>query len=248
MFSEIVKSVLDVFLPDLCRSCGEPVEREGGESGICGQCYAQVTYIDRGQWCRCGRTRFTVGSCRTDNCGKCVKRPAFYDRLVSLCEYEGPVCTLLHRLKYQGDTSVLPALMSIGQRVPDSFDIDCDLILPVPLHRMRLQSRGLNQSLCLAKSCLREKSDKISPFILYRHMSTPPQTGLSLNERRRNLKNVFSLRRVEQIRGKKICLVDDVFTSGSTIQECSKVLKKGGASEVTAVTFAMAIRNDQRLV
>ena len=248
MYRAIVTGVLDVFLPDLCRCCGAPVEREGGETGICQQCLVQVVYIDRDRWCRCGRTHFAAGSAHTTLCGKCIQQPAAYDSFASLCEYEGPVRGLLHRLKYQADTSVMPALASIIARSPYLLDIECDLVIPVPLHRLRLQNRGLNQSLYLAKLFFKKYTGKISPYYLQRHMNTPPQTGLQLHERRKNLRNVFSLKEDAGIKGQKICLVDDVFTSGATIHECSKVLKQAGALQVTAVTLAMTIRADQRLV
>lgn len=116
-----------------------------------------------------------------------------------------------------------------------------DLIVPVPLHPKRLRWRGFNQSVLLARQVSRAYDLPMDPFIVVRHKETTPQTQLSEAERRRNVRGAFSLRSGKTLHGKTLLLVDDVYTSGATVNECSRVLKQGGAKEVHVLTLARAI-------
>ncbi len=116
-----------------------------------------------------------------------------------------------------------------------------DIILPVPLHISRLRSRGFNQALLLARVCFPEWQGKIQPDLLHRHKPTIPQTSLSGKARRNNLKGAFSVSDPGLVAGRKILLIDDVFTTGATLNECAKTLSKAGAAEIEAFTLAMAL-------
>jgi ComF family protein len=151
------------------------------------------------------------------------------------------VNTLLHRLKYNADTTVLPALATVISPFNENMHLTCDIIVPVPLHRKRLRLRGLNQALYLARLFFPEKHDLICCSALKRGKYTEPQTGLDGRERRRNLRGAFALSDAALIRGKHVCLVDDVYTTGTTLNECSKVLRKAGASKITVLTLARVI-------
>ena len=115
---------------------------------------------------------------------------------------------------------------------------DPDLILPVPLHPRRLRGRGFNQALTLARFLLPARRGRIHPDLLRRSRWTDPQVSLSGKARRQNLANVFCLNDPEQVRGRIILLVDDVFTTGTTINECAKTLRQAGAAQVEALTLA----------
>jgi ComF family protein len=116
-----------------------------------------------------------------------------------------------------------------------------DLIVPVPLHPKRLRWRGFNQSLLLARqvSCLYEVPT--DPFVLNRARETAPQTELAEDERRRNVRGAFATSAEKSLKGKSVLLVDDVYTSGATVNECSRVLIRGGARDVTVLTLARTI-------
>ena len=116
-----------------------------------------------------------------------------------------------------------------------------DLIVPVPLHIKRLRQRGFNQALVLCRKIFPASRDKIGSRVLERHAWTQPQTGLSGPDRRRNVRNEFTLRRPEQIKNKRVLLVDDVFTTGATVNECARLLLKGQASRVDVFTFARVV-------
>jgi ComF family protein len=113
-----------------------------------------------------------------------------------------------------------------------------DLIIPVPLHPARLRKRGFNQSLVFCRKLFSRSKAKIDPLVLQRPQWTRPQTGLNGAERRRNVRNAFQVKKPEKIKNKRILLVDDVFTTGSTVNECAMILLKNKAAEVEVFTFA----------
>ena len=113
-----------------------------------------------------------------------------------------------------------------------------DIIMPVPLHPERLRLRGFNQSLVLARIFYKEQNKKIDCHNLVRIRNTRAQIKLKGDERRKNLNNAFSLIRPEQVREKKIVIIDDVFTTGTTVEECSRILRQAGAAEVQVLTLA----------
>jgi len=115
-----------------------------------------------------------------------------------------------------------------------------DMIMPVPLHRTRLRTRGFNQSLLLAHQVGRHKGIRLVMDNLVRVRATRPQVELNGIERKRNVAGAFLVRRPEEVRERHILLVDDVFTTGATLEECASTLKESGASRVTALTLARA--------
>ena len=145
---------------------------------------------------------------------------------------------LIHNLKYKNDTTVTPALLKIVRRFDFSPFTACDLIVPVPLHYVKLKKRGFNQSLLLSQLFFKMLNVPIQPFALQKYAETKAQTGLDLSLRIKNIQDVFCVKNPDIIVNKKICLVDDVFTTGSTVAECSRVLLTAGASEVRVLSFA----------
>ena len=113
--------------------------------------------------------------------------------------------------------------------------------MPVPLHPKRLRWRGFNQSVLLARQISRVYDIPLDPFTLQRHRETPPQTQLNEAERRKNMRGAFTVDADRPVTGKNILLVDDVYTSGATVNECSRTLKKHGAKDVYVLTLARAV-------
>ena len=116
-----------------------------------------------------------------------------------------------------------------------------DLIVPVPLHPKRLRWRGFNQSLLLARQVSRLYEVPIDPFVLCRDRETAPQTQLTEDERRRNVRGAFAIQTGKSLKGKGVLLVDDVYTSGATVNECSRALIRGGAKVVYVLTLARTV-------
>ena len=116
-----------------------------------------------------------------------------------------------------------------------------DLLVPVPLHVKRLRERGFNQAHLLIRRWAKQEGIPFDGLTLSRSRWTAPQTGLSRSERRKNIKGAFSIRHPERIKGRKIVLVDDVYTTGATVNECARVLMKAGAEFVDVLTLARAV-------
>ncbi len=156
--------------------------------------------------------------------------------------YAAPVTSLIHSFKYHGSTASLGSFAALYQQVnPLPAEYDPDLIVPVPLHHKRLRQRGFNQAQVLARTFFPDRKKKIIPHILARRRDTASQAGLSGAERRKNLKNAFHLSCSDAVRGKKILVIDDVYTTGSTVNECCRILNMAGAMEVQVLTLARVL-------
>jgi len=153
-----------------------------------------------------------------------------------------PLRRVVQKFKYGRRVSLGKPLGRLLAQGCEEFLQDCpvELIIPVPLHPKRLRWRGFNQSVLLARQVSRAYNIPLDPFVIYRNKETPPQTQLREEERRKNVRGVFSLNPRKPIDGKRVLLVDDVYTSGATVNECSRSLKRGGAKEVYVLTLARA--------
>lgn len=228
--------LLDLIFPPRCVLC-QTFMRSPDRSGICSICHSAVSYM-KTPLCRICGVELAGDAGRNHLCGVClVSVPPFFCAR-SIVKYEAAVRELLQRLKYMGDMTVATAIRGITEGVDVSLFNRCDVIIPVPLHFERLRSRGFNQSLFLAKIIFADHHGRIRPDWLRRMRSTTPQTGLSGMARRKNLKNAFHVRGGTDIAGSRVCLVDDVFTTGTTVSECSRALLQAGAVEVRVVTLA----------
>ncbi|MFW2367030.1 MAG: ComF family protein [Desulforhopalus sp.] len=156
----------------------------------------------------------------------------------SLVWYDEVVRELFLRLKFNADTSVIPGLCQLISGYDTTEFKQVDWIVPVPLHRLRLRKRGLNQSLVLARMFFPGHGHLLRTDLLVRTKNSRAQTLLSGVRRRRNLRGVFRTAKPEEIDGAVVCLVDDVFTTGTTVAECTRTMLKSGAREVKVLTMA----------
>lgn len=157
----------------------------------------------------------------------------------ALVIYREPISDVIHRFKYQGQTVSLKSFHTLFHdlvTIPEY--LHPDLVVPVPLHPGKLRQRGFNQAVLLAEALYLENRELVNHAVLERVRKTAPQTGLSGKERRRNLKNAFQINKPEQVKNRTIVLVDDVFTTGTTVNECARILKKAGAKKVLVFTLA----------
>ncbi|HKJ64705.1 MAG TPA: ComF family protein [Desulfopila sp.] len=225
----------EVVFPPQCHCCRET--GAGISGGLCSVCFQKVPYIDGPLCSVCGRN-FVSSQPTAHFCGKCLRRPPPYSRASAITYYEEPVRTLLHRLKYRYDTTTIGPLLKIAR----SFDISpfesCDIIVPVPLYRHRLQDRGMNQALVLARLLFADIHSRVLPGILVKKRQTPSQTACDAAGRRRNLRGAFAVCDSLSIRDKKICLVDDIYTTGTTVAECAQTMMQANAAEIVVLTFA----------
>ena len=230
---------MELIYPSRCYCCQSVFTRKG--QVVCADCLARVHYLQSPLCSCCGR-EFPDSSGNDHLCGFCLRQPPVYGRAQGVVRYEDPVSHLLHRLKYTADTSTLPALAQVIEPfvhdLAQEFQPPNDRIVPVPLFPARLKKRGLNQSLLLARIFFPQAGDALLIDAMIRTRDTPPQTTLDGDARRKNLRSAFAVRKPAAVQGRRIFLVDDVFTTGTTASECARALLAAGAAEICVVTVA----------
>jgi len=227
-------SVLDLFFPRgvKCIFCG----CETKVFGICDDCYNNLPIIDSYTCYKCG------GRVLKNNkvCIECKNVNFDYDRCFAVLSYENDVQSKILSFKQSGYKYIGYAFAKlIADKYKDcSLDKVVDIIVPMPINDIRLKERGFNQSQVLCEDLL--DTGKVSFDLIKRIKDTPHQTGLSRENRKRNLKGCFEVVDKKKVKDKTILIVDDIYTTGSTIDECAKTIKKAGASCVYAICLARA--------
>jgi ComF family protein len=184
-------------------------------------------------------------------CGDCLMHPKKFRMARAAMVYDHDLMAVIHRFKYAGKTRLAKPLgrLIFGAYLRYWHDEKADLILPVPLHTKKMRRRGFNQSYLLIdswKSISKPMVDEMGSIpvktdILVRNKDTLPQAGLGRQQRLTNIKGVFKVRVPEIVFGKKVLLVDDVYTTGATVNECARVLLKAGAQTVDVLTAARTV-------
>ena len=200
---------------------------------LCADCAAE---LPRNTHC-CQRCALPL-PISTPLCGRCQRKAPPWDAAWAPFRYAWPLDRLETRFKFSRDLAAGRVLATMWQREPQPPDLP-QLILPVPLHHRRLRERGYNQSLELARPLVRALNIPCRHDLLQRVRHTDAQTGLDAVERRRNLRNAFVLREREKLPA-HIAVLDDVFTTGTTLAECAQVLKRAGVARVDVWSLARA--------
>jgi ComF family protein len=187
---------------------------------LCGRCDAELPRLTRPLCPRCA-----LHSPRGELCGRCLADPPHYDATVAALAYEFPADVLVQALKFRGELAIAPLL---GDFLKEKIHPELiDLVIPVPLSTERLRHRGYNQAAEIARHI---RADKLELALCVRSRDAPPQAGLPLAERRRNVRRAFSCRRT--LEGATVAVVDDVMTTGATLDEVAAALKRAGATRV----------------
>ncbi|HET8721073.1 MAG TPA: ComF family protein [Nitrospira sp.] len=229
-------------LPIDCMSCDRPLRRDPTPY-FCDACWDGITPLS-GPRCACCDQPFAspAASISTPGhrCQSCLQRPPAYDRAWTLYPYSPPLQDAICALKYRSVFGLVNPLAALTIRaLPE--ELAPDVIVPVPLHSSRLRTRGFNQSLLIADRLGRHLRRPVSATDLVRTIATEPQTSLTRAKRMRNLRLAFAVRRNAAFSGRRVLLIDDVFTTGTTLNECAKVLRSAGAASVSALTLARTI-------
>lgn len=232
----LFRALLDVLFPPLCHLCRAPVP-EAGPLHLCATCFGGASPVVTPLCPVCGVPHGTEGGI-DHRCGACILAPPPFDAARGAFLFAGPVQELVHRFKYGHRVHLRRplALLAIGELTPFVLEQAPEVIVPVPLHRSRLRQRGFNQAILLGEVMARAWSLPLLRDSLRRVRPTAPQVSLSADERRENVRGAFALASPAVVAGRRVLLVDDVFTTGSTLAECARVLKRGGAAAVAAVT------------
>ena len=210
-----------------CVQCHQPLQI--GAHGLCSRCYREIR-----RFAYCGKCGSELAQ-NTLHCGRCLRDEPSWDRLVMVGRYNEPLSTLIHRFKFQNQfwldrTLARLLLLAVQNAKREHGLILPDVILPVPLHHFRQWGRGYNQADLLAHWLAKWLQRPVDNGLLSRNKRTPTQRGLTANARRRNLKKAFSLRK--PLVYQRVALVDDVITTGSTLNEVAKLLRQHGAQEI----------------
>ena len=200
---------------------------------------------------RCGRPYPDSPISPDHLCGECSLAPLPLDWARSAVEHAGIVRECIHGLKFGGELYRVPPLASLlaaalERSLPPPLP-PAAFMMPVPLHIKRLRQRGFNQSALLAISLSRRIRLPVRFDVLARKIWTEPQTRLSHEDRLTNVKGAFSVTRTSAVAGRAVLLVDDVFTTGSTLGECAQALKRAGAARVYAVTVSRPLTRRSRI-
>lgn len=230
------QALLDVFLPPVCHICRSFIP-DAGTVHICPECRDLLPLVLPPRCSVCGIPFAGTGGSHC--CGACLTRPPHFDAARSRFLYEGPIRTLIHSFKYSHRTHLCRPLAHLALESADEYvSHEPQLIIPVPLHRSRLRERGFNQAVLIGGVLSHGLAIPMLPDALARTRPTEPQVKLSADARRTNVRGAFSVTRPETVAGRRILLLDDVMTTGSTLDECAKELKNAGAAAVLAVTVA----------
>jgi len=226
--------VLDLVYPPRCPGCGAMGKL------FCDTCRAMVEPVYPPVCRLCGAPGVS------GLCPACRRTPTSLEGIVAAAYFSGPLRDAIHSLKYQGNRALAAPLsaylLEAWQRAWPASSPTPDLIVPVPLHGRRLAERGYNQSALLARAVGRARAVPLAERAVSRLRDTPSQTGLDPAARRRNVSGAFACQ--GNVTGREVVLVDDVCTTGATLEACAVALKAGGATRVWALTVAR-VRWDQ---
>lgn len=234
----LYQSFLDLLFPPACLLCRHALLKHG----ICDACSGGFEVLRPPSCTICGST-FATDAGENHPCGRCIKKKPPFDVAASLYLYKGDLSRAVWLLKYSKKSllgSHLGGLMKNHRLNAISYDV----IIAVPLHISRLRERGFNQSQLLAEGLGKGMSLDVDKYILERVRPTGSQAGMSSRERQANVRGAFSLRSGVDLSGKRILLIDDVYTTGATVKECSAVLKKAGAAVVNVLTLARVVEKN----
>src|SRR5947208_1017105 len=235
---DLLEAAVSLLYPSVCTICGRSV---GAGEYLCDQCEAKTVRIVAPFCHKCSEP-FEGAITSAFTCANCAHRTIHFDAAVAAYRGRGIVREIIHEFKY-GRQIHLRHLVARWLRAALDDDRLCalhfDVIVPVPLHPTRQRERGFNQASLLAELLSAQTSSPARPF-LERIRYTTTQTALDRSERMENLHNAFRLRKNADVRGLRVLLVDDVLTTGSTLNECARILKRASAFSVHAATAARA--------
>lgn len=232
---------LNLILPPRCFVCGEEVAAQGMQ---CAACWSGLSFI-RGAMCAGCGAPFDYDMGADAVCADCAGNRFLFDRGRSVFRYDDASRNMVLAFKHGDRHEGVAAFGQWMAQVVEPWLDEVEVIVPVPLHWSRLFKRRFNQSAMLAQALSRQTGLPILPDVLRRHKRTSSQAGLGATGRRRNVATAFSIKPQDKpkIKDLRVLLVDDVFTTGATLNACTRVLKRYGAIDVSIVTLARVVNS-----
>jgi len=226
------QEVLDALYPPRCAACAQV-----GYEHWCEDCLSRVSYIAPPVCAKCGTPIDPEGFCPS-----CPVHPLLPEAVRAAAQYAGAVKEAIHRLKYAAKPAVAPALAQLLSQAWHSALSEplrtAQGVIPIPIHRERERERGFNQSVLLARHFCHAVGLPLWDNVLVRAVYRQPQVGLNAAQRAQNVKDAFRVVSAEQVTGKCVLLLDDVWTTGSTLNEAARALLQAGVARVFALTVA----------
>jgi ComF family protein len=237
-WAHAARLALDVALPTLCVACREPVDGEG----VCANCWSKLSFIAKPFCPRLG-IPFVYDPGPELLSMEAIANPPAYARARAAVRYDDVARTLVHALKYQDRTDLAPAMGRWMARAGQELLTEADWLIPVPLHWQRAWHRRYNQSGALARAIERQSGVKVRGELLARVRATEQQVGLSRPQRASNVQGAFrvSADRQSEVQGRRVVLIDDVLTSGATVDACARALLRAKAATVDVLVFARVV-------
>jgi ComF family protein len=235
------KKIIELLFPNQCLHCSHLIGQEGV---FCNDCWKKLQFITDPK-CNicCHPFEYKVA----DNliCGKCLGNKPSYNRVITVFRYNSVIKKIIGDFKSRDTTYLAKKFAKILFNRASSEIAKIDLIVAVPLHKIRLRKRKFNQAILLTKELSKLSKKKFFYDFLLRIKNTTAQAGLKKREREKNLRGAFALNKKYKkiVKGKKILLIDDVMTTGTTLEGCAKILKKAGAKEVIVLVIAKRVFN-----
>jgi ComF family protein len=240
----LVAGAADLALPPQCLSCSRPI---AGHGALCPDCWSKLTLIERPYCARLGIPfAYDLGADALS--AEAIADPPPFDRCRAVAIYDDVARNLVHGLKYRDRLDLARWMAAWMKRAGGELVTGADVIVPVPLHRWRLWGRRYNQSAMLAQAVARAAGKPMLPTVLRRVRATAQQVGLSAGERDRNVRGAFRVGAFDRrrIAGKRVLLVDDVYTTGATVKACARTLTRAGAAAVDVLVFARVVPGAER--
>ena len=229
----------DLLYPPTCAACAAAT---GTHRSLCPRCWATLRFIER-PYCEVLGSPFSHDLGAGILSAEAMADPPPFDRLRSAAVHDGVVRDLVHGLKYRDRIDLAPMMAEWMMRASDGAVAGCDALIPVPLHRTRMFSRKFNQAAELSRHLSRLSGKPMLPATLVRVKRTSQQVGLGARARQDNVRGAFTIARNREndVFGRRIVLIDDVYTTGATAAAATRALKKAGAADVSVLTFARAL-------
>ena len=233
------RTAADLVLPPTCLACRKPV---GNADGLCPSCWTAIGFIER-PYCERLGTPFVSEEGGALLSPAAIADPPAYDRARAAARYSDVARDLVHLLKYGDRLDLARPLGHWLVRAGAELLRDADALVPVPLHWTRLLQRRFNQSAALAQAVSAAAHIPVADQILVRTRATRPQFGLARSERARNVQGAFAVAKPAQTdaKGRKLILIDDVLTSGATVDACARALRRAGASRVDVLVLSRVV-------